>query len=162
VLGFERPLRAGARHDLDGVTEVTIGGGDRDRVVRRGATLELVIADRRMSARHARLVRDDARWLLEDRGSRNGSFVNGSPAKRAPVGDGDTFELGRTAFVVAALEADGLDVDASALVAPIGDIVTFSPAFARALRNLAKVSLGTRSIVIGGETGTGAPAPSSR
>jgi transcriptional regulator of acetoin/glycerol metabolism len=155
VLGFERPLRAGARHDLDGLTEVTIGGGDRDRVVRRGATLELVIADRRMSARHARLVRDDARWLLEDRGSRNGSFVNGSPAKRAPVGDGDTFELGRTAFVVAALEADGLDVDASALVAPIGDIATFSPAFARALHNLAKVSLGTRSIVIGGETGTG-------
>jgi transcriptional regulator with PAS, ATPase and Fis domain len=155
VLGYERPRCPGSRHDLDGVTEVTIGRGDRDHAVRGAATLELAIADPRMSASHARLVRDGAQWILEDRGSRNGSFVNGSPVQRGPVGDHDVIELGRTAFVVAALEHSGLDVDASALAAPIGDVLTFSPAFALELGNLAKVSLTTRSILIGGETGTG-------
>ena len=46
---------------------------------------DLVLLDTRISRRHARIVRDRELYLLEDAGSRHGTFVNGarvtSPAR---------------------------------------------------------------------------------
>ena len=46
-------------------------------VIGRSSTCDLPIPDRFLSRRHARLHREDDAWLIEDLGSRNGTFVNG-------------------------------------------------------------------------------------
>jgi serine phosphatase RsbU (regulator of sigma subunit) len=42
----------------------------------RSSQLDLTLADRSLSRRHARIFRDGERWIVEDLGSRNGTFVN--------------------------------------------------------------------------------------
>ncbi len=73
---FERPLEG---------EEIIIG---------RSSECDVTIADRYMSRRHARLVHDDDRWLLEDLGSRNGTTVNGSRVEApTPIAEGDEIVL---------------------------------------------------------------------
>ncbi len=48
-----------------------------EMVVGREITNEIVINDSEVSRRHARLVLDAGRYVLEDLGSTNGTFVNG-------------------------------------------------------------------------------------
>jgi sigma-B regulation protein RsbU (phosphoserine phosphatase) len=54
-------------HDVDG-DELVIG---------RSMKSDLSVADRFLSRQHARLFRTDEGWMVEDLGSRNGTFVNG-------------------------------------------------------------------------------------
>lgn len=46
-------------------------------VIGRSTRCDLRLADRFLSRRHARLYRQGEDWLIEDLGSRNGTFVNG-------------------------------------------------------------------------------------
>ena len=46
-------------------------------LIGRASDCDLVIADRFLSRRHARIYRDGERWMVEDHGSRNGTLVNG-------------------------------------------------------------------------------------
>jgi serine phosphatase RsbU (regulator of sigma subunit) len=55
-------------HEVDG-DSVSIG---------RSTQCDVAIADRFLSRRHARLVSTDTGWKIEDLGSRNGTFVNGT------------------------------------------------------------------------------------
>lgn len=63
-------------------------------VVGRDPGCELAIEDPRVSKRHARLQWDDGGWTVEDLGSKNGTTVNGEPAVRAPLRDGDAISFG--------------------------------------------------------------------
>ena len=58
---------------------------------------DLVLLDNRISRRHARIVKDDEGYLLEDVGSRHGTFVNGERVE-APrrLKTGDRISLGVT------------------------------------------------------------------
>lgn len=47
-------------------------------MVGRSSAAELVLADRFLSRRHARLLRRGEEWLVEDLGSRNGTLLNGN------------------------------------------------------------------------------------
>lgn len=59
----------------DGPFEINV---DRDEfVIGRSAKSDVTIGDRFLSRQHARLFRVDDEWLIEDLGSRNGTFVNG-------------------------------------------------------------------------------------
>jgi pSer/pThr/pTyr-binding forkhead associated (FHA) protein len=90
-------MRAGsARWSLAASDLVLLGRGDRRRARRDGRTLDVSVGDSWMSSRHARLIRVGERWIVEDRGSKNGTVVNGKPVLRAELGDGDLLELGRT------------------------------------------------------------------
>src|SRR5678815_532821 len=61
---------------LGGAPEIVLGRADGDEVV--ASERELLLPDRWMSGRHARIERrGDEDWLV-DEGSRNGSFVNGA------------------------------------------------------------------------------------
>ncbi|MBV9949844.1 MAG: sigma 54-interacting transcriptional regulator [Myxococcales bacterium] len=53
-----------------------------------------------MSSRHARLRRVDGTWVIEDSGSRNGSYLEGRRVDRASLVDGSLFELGHTHFML--------------------------------------------------------------
>jgi hypothetical protein len=68
------PVRPGQRIEMEPVT--TIG---------RGPTNTIVIEDSRISSEHARLTFHDRQWWVEDMGSRNKTFLNGS---QVPVGQG--------------------------------------------------------------------------
>jgi pSer/pThr/pTyr-binding forkhead associated (FHA) protein len=84
--------------------EIVEGAGAGRRValsspvtVGRGGDADLVLADELVSRRHARVSRSGAAAVVEDLGSRNGTFVNGNevhgPTRLAP---GDQLQLGVT------------------------------------------------------------------
>src|SRR2546430_9967104 len=53
------------------------------------------LTERNVSRRHARLVRREARYVLEDLGSHTGTKVNGSVIKApVPLSDGDHITIG--------------------------------------------------------------------
>jgi pSer/pThr/pTyr-binding forkhead associated (FHA) protein len=69
-------------------------------VIGRLPDCDVTLDDPSVSRRHARLLRDGGRWLIEDLGSTNGVLVNGESVGRTELHDGDRLELGsvRLAF----------------------------------------------------------------
>lgn len=115
----------GSRHRLDGLDRVEIGRG-RGPCHRARAALTLPIADRRLSTTHARLTAADGRWYIEDRGSTNGTLLDGHPVTRAPLEDGALIELGRAVLMY----RDAVPVDArTPLDQPEDSLVGVAPAW---------------------------------
>src|SRR5215470_17709157 len=57
-----------------------------------------------VSRQHARLVRQDTAWFVEDAGSSNGTYLNGEAISgRVPFGERDSLQIGPYVF---ALRAD--------------------------------------------------------
>ncbi|HEU5370347.1 MAG TPA: FHA domain-containing protein [Ktedonobacterales bacterium] len=80
------PLRPGHHIELEPVT--TIG---------RGPTNTIVLEDSRISSEHTRLTYHDRQWWVEDLGSRNKTFLNGSQVpvgQSIPARPGDLLVLG--------------------------------------------------------------------
>ncbi len=48
-----------------------------------------------VSRRHAALVQREGRWLVEDGGSLNGTFVNRRRVESAELEDGDELQIGK-------------------------------------------------------------------
>jgi hypothetical protein len=57
---------------------------------------DVVLADPAASRRHARIVRRDGTWHIEDLGSTNGTFVNDEPVTERALEDGDRITVGTT------------------------------------------------------------------
>ena len=65
----------------------------------RHATNQLPIDDDSISRFHARFVREDGKYFVEDLGSRNGTFLQGKRITRVEIKDDDWVQLGaRVAF----------------------------------------------------------------
>lgn len=63
-------------------------------VIGRNAECDLVVADRRVSSHHARVQRHNNRYLIEDLGSKNGTFVNGKPlVEPVTLSHGDEIQI---------------------------------------------------------------------
>ncbi|MGD0574909.1 MAG: FHA domain-containing protein [Anaerolineales bacterium] len=63
-------------------------------LIGRGKECDVVISDRKVSRRHARLIRDGSDTRVEDLGSKNGTWVNGNPVEgRQPLRDGDIVQI---------------------------------------------------------------------
>lgn len=76
----------------------TIGRGERSTIV---------LDDSYVSQEHARLVRRDGRWWLDDLGSRNGTLLNDVPLTVSTVvSAGDIITIGRVAMLLEAGEAE--------------------------------------------------------
>jgi transcriptional regulator with PAS, ATPase and Fis domain len=160
----DRPAASSVRYSLAGLSEVEIGrGSDREAEVHAtGSTRKLFarVPDRRISSVHARVVRTEGTWLVEDAGSRNGVLVNGVLERRAALSDGDVFELGHSFFMFRQAASARSDerrvIDMEKAQGPrAGPSVTSLPSFEQHLPVLAKLAPSTVSIIVEGETGTG-------
>ncbi len=155
LIECDRLAAASSRHALAGVERVQIGRGERRCATRDGASLSIEVPDGRMSLGHAKLVRVDGKWIVEDAGSKNGLVVEGERRRRLTLHDGSVFELGHTVFLYRelALPPDAApDEDRDGATAALQ---TFVPALARTFADLAAVAGTSAAVLIQGETGTG-------
>ncbi|HEY1695786.1 MAG TPA: sigma 54-interacting transcriptional regulator [Polyangiaceae bacterium] len=108
VFEADRPLARGARYSLVGVDAVSLGRGDV-RVATRsadGRTLDVRLPGRWISSQQARIRAAGADFLVEDAGSRNGTFVNGQRITTHVLRPGDVVEAGRVYFTVRGVPAE--------------------------------------------------------
>jgi transcriptional regulator of acetoin/glycerol metabolism len=113
--------------------------------------LRIEVPDRFLSASHASLQRIFGRWLLEDAGSRNGTFVDGTKVERFELRDGAVFEIGHSFFVFRA----AAPVDLEPVLGQEGWPGSLQPGYATQLRALERAAPTSLPIVVRGETGTG-------
>ncbi|MGA2155156.1 MAG: SpoIIE family protein phosphatase [Bryobacteraceae bacterium] len=81
---------------------VTDPGGHRARVsiqplpflIGRQPQSNLILRDSRVSRSHARIVFEHGGYVLEDTGSRHGTFVNGLRVERQPLANSDRIDFG--------------------------------------------------------------------
>jgi len=73
----------------------------------RRATADLQISSTDVSRDHAEIVRQGRQYLLRDRGSRYGTFVNGEAISEHPLISGDRIRLGRTESVELVFQGTG-------------------------------------------------------
>ena len=152
-----RPLAPPFGVRLGGLDEVQLGRGTSTAVTPRPADprqVELRFADPRMSAAHARFVFVHRRWHVEDRGSRNGTFVNGARVERATLADGDLVDVGQAVLRY----REAIRQDGDAVIRPrttavgLGSVV---PEIQAQLDEVARMAASTLAILVEGETGTG-------
>jgi len=72
---------------------------ERSVIIGRDETCGYVLPDSMdgASRRHAKLFAENGVAYLEDQGSANGTYVNGSRITRAPIRPGDTVRFGKEA-----------------------------------------------------------------
>ena len=160
VKAFEchNPAAGPSRHILMPEAEVEIGRGESAALRSRAGTcsrLELRVADRTMSARHARIRRIGALWVLEDLGSTNGTMVDGERIREKQLEDGQVIELGSTVLLFRETTTPGLLLDRKLSVAESSALATLNPRLETAMDRLALIALSQLSVLVLGETGTG-------
>ena len=162
VLEADRLQARGARYSLVGVETITVGRGDVRAIDRSadGKRLDLRFPGRWISSQHATLRAVGGEWIVDDAGSRNGTFVGGERLAGSRVlRDGDVVEAGRTYLQVrGAPTVDGplvRDEDAEQTSRPFG-LRTLLPELQDSYSALLRVA--KRSVVpilLLGETGAG-------
>jgi len=161
VLEADRPTARGARFSLVGVDTVTLGRGDA-RVATRsgdGRSLDVRLPGKWLSTQHARVRAVGGDFIVEDTGSRNGTFVDGQRIRSHVLRDGDVIEAGRVYLVVRGAPAtDGplvRDDDASRSTQPFG-LRTLLPELEQSLSALARVARKSAvPVLLLGPTGSG-------
>jgi pSer/pThr/pTyr-binding forkhead associated (FHA) protein len=73
--------------------------GRINAIGREGMQNTIVLDDSAASALHAKIRLERGRFVLYDLGSTNGTFVNGRPAQKQTLMDGDEVAIGHTLFV---------------------------------------------------------------
>ena len=160
ALEADRPLVRGARFSLVGVDRVVIGRGDDRHVVRSadGHTMSLRLGGPWASTQHASIRAIGGDFILEDLGSRNGTFVNGARVASAVLREGDIIEIGRVFLGVRGAPAqDGpivLDSDAARSNKPFG-LRTLLPELEGSYAALTRVAQSPVPILLLGPTGSG-------
>jgi serine/threonine-protein kinase len=99
TLVIERGASVGTEFGLTG-EESNIGRWDADNGIFPDVDLDAHDPEAKVSRRHARIVQENGRYLLEDLGSTNGTFINRGrrliPGTKQPLNDGDEVIVGKT------------------------------------------------------------------
>jgi two-component system response regulator AtoC len=132
------------------------------QIGRRPATeggSDLVLADRTVSAGHARVrwsPADPDPFVLEDRDSRNGTFVDGKRIKgQTPLRNGAVVFVGSHVLVFRLVTPTELAAIQREAHDPLGPLATVSPALALASAKLRLLAPSNSEILLVGETGVG-------
>ena len=161
VLDCEHPHDGASRYTLDSVSTVNLGRGETHAATKTddGAELSIQLPDGKVSREHARLHLRDGSWVIQDLGSKNGTWVNGRKVDGStPVRPGSIIEVGNTfltlrpsSVVPQLADAVGVRLDSKprGLVTVIPELVD---SFER-LSTFARTNDGQVSIL--GETGVG-------
>jgi hypothetical protein len=109
----EGGLRAGIRNALTlfaaGATTETAGpvllaldwtGSQSELLVGRHHSCDVVLENLSVSRRHARLLFRDAKWIVQDLASTNGTIVNGTRIGRCELRPGDHLVLGNAYLTI--------------------------------------------------------------
>ncbi len=91
----------------------------------RRETNDLQLGGSEVSREHAEIVVQDERFILRDRNSRYGTFVNGEPARERTLVSGDRIRLGRTGgaeLVFTTVAAGAVTTADRATTTAIGDL----------------------------------------
>jgi transcriptional regulator with PAS, ATPase and Fis domain len=150
VFECDRPLAGGMRIALEELDEVVIRRGSTRQLARVGRRLELKLPSTLLSSSHARLLRTQTGWSVEDLGSRNGTFLNLKKLATETLSDGDFVELGRVVLRFRTMSGEMADSPPG----PLG-FTTLIPSLAVAMRELTKMAASSLPILLLGETGTG-------
>lgn len=98
-LMIERGRGTGKEFPLD-ADEINIGRWDADNGIFPDVDLDADDPEAKVSRRHARILRENNQFLIEDLGSTNGTFVNRGrrllPGSRQRLEDGDEIIVGKT------------------------------------------------------------------
>ena len=70
-----------------------------ESVMGRGSTANIKLSDDGISRRHARILVQGSKVVIEDLGSANGMFINGARVATAALKDGDQIQLGGTTIL---------------------------------------------------------------
>jgi pSer/pThr/pTyr-binding forkhead associated (FHA) protein len=92
VIQQDRPILIAYGGELEGERWVL----DRDEMtIGRSADCDIRLPKRQVSRYHARIQRDDGGYLLQDLGSKNGTYVNGREVRDEPyrLKDGDEIQI---------------------------------------------------------------------
>ncbi|HKO46824.1 MAG TPA: sigma 54-interacting transcriptional regulator [Polyangiaceae bacterium] len=158
ALECENPFAATSRHILRANEEVEIGRGESAFRRLRGPSgpqLELRVPDRTMSARHARLLRVGANWIVRDLGSTNGTLLDGRRIEHAVLRDGQLIEIGATLLLFRETTATAPLLDRTLALADAGALSTLSPLLDLAMARVERIAHSKLSVLVLGETGTG-------
>ena len=71
---------------------------DDETVIGRLADASAMLRDESVSRRHARVLRQDDEFVLEDLGSSHGTYVDGVPIVACVLRDGDFIQVGQSIF----------------------------------------------------------------
>ena len=95
------PQRAEPRSPEQRSPEPTADSDEDDALtIGRGRGNSIVLDDMLVSRHHVRITADDDGLVLQDLGSRNGTYVNGHRVERAALHEGDRLGIGATTFEV--------------------------------------------------------------
>jgi sigma-54 dependent transcriptional regulator, acetoin dehydrogenase operon transcriptional activator AcoR len=160
IMESARPLAASARIPLHGARAVELGRAQARRVEETDDHRLLVsVPDQWMSSAHAALQRQGGHWLVEDRGSKNGTLLNGRLVQSSALCDGDIIEVGSTLFMFrdAAFVKPPVPgyLDADRLADEPEAFATLNPELAHEFQVLTRIAPTEVSVLILGETGAG-------
>jgi pSer/pThr/pTyr-binding forkhead associated (FHA) protein len=85
VLTVVRGRNAGTQYILSAATTV----------LGRSSDCDIVLDDSAVSRRHAEIRRGETGFILADRGSLNGTYLNRAPVDRVHLSDGDHIQVGQ-------------------------------------------------------------------
>ena len=149
---------------LSGTDEVTIGRGNAKRCDRECTNstrrVNLTWPTATLSTKHVRLLRVGDDWAIQDRGSRNGTCLNGYRVDYAELHDRDVFQVGRTFFMFRrymglASESILTDIVEQAPSESQPSLASLSPEIALENQSLRSIAQSSLAVLILGHTGTG-------
>jgi FHA domain len=100
MIGHVEELLMGGERGPAAVLALDWDAGEEEVLIGRSSGCQIVIGEPTVSRRHARLRSRDGRWVLQDLGSTNGTFLNGRRVGRCELRPGDLVLLGEAAFRV--------------------------------------------------------------
>ena len=134
--------------DVDEGAEILVG---------RSSAATIQIDDPKVSREHARIIRRDGALQLVDLGSRNGTRVNGKPARglTLPLASGDTIGVGQTEILVAETAGQRDRRDPAAVESELPGVVVSDPGMAQVFDRARRVAPTETTVLLLGETGVG-------